>query len=136
MFRALAAWHWAFWSLAPAAVWAEVEVGAVPPLACRTNWFSLACHRPSPAAGFGGMPRGGRLRARGRPRQRNNREAVAPDPGGPGAGAVGDAAGRARGRLYFAAGARIGPRVLVGGEEAGPAGWPFRSCRRLVRVPG
>ena len=62
MFRALAAWHSAWLSLLPAAVWAADEVGVVPPLAIFRYWLAIASYRPSSGAVFGGMPLETRIR--------------------------------------------------------------------------
>src|SRR5487761_1319641 len=64
MFRALAAWHSAVLSLLPAAVWAEDEVGAVPPLAIVRYWLAIDSYRPSKSAVFGGIPLAARIRVR------------------------------------------------------------------------
>jgi hypothetical protein len=61
---------------------------------------------------------------------------MAPNPGGPGAGVAGDTALPVLRRLCPAAGARVGPRALVGGEDISRAGKPVRICRRLARFLG
>ena len=65
MFRALAAWHSAWLSLLPAAVWAaEPAAGAVPPLAIVRYWLAIASYRPSSSEVFGGIPLAARIRVR------------------------------------------------------------------------
>jgi hypothetical protein len=62
MFRALAAWHSAWLSLLPAAVWAaEPAAGAVPPLAIVRYWLAIASYRPSSSEVFGGIPLAARM---------------------------------------------------------------------------
>src|SRR5580693_1380789 len=63
MFRALAAWHSAWLSLLPAAVWAaEPAAGTVPPLAIVRYWLAIDSYRPSSAEVFGGIPLAARIR--------------------------------------------------------------------------
>jgi hypothetical protein len=56
MFRTLAAWHTALLYLLSAAVWAELDVGVVPPLAIFRYSFAMAKYWPSSAEVSGGIP--------------------------------------------------------------------------------